>query len=171
VTKLASALLHKWQAQFDAALFSQLDYNAEAAAAAPEGDPAEFQLVAPPPPPPPPPPEAPPQPTRVQPPRRDRAARAKVGLQTCSQKVLVRRLSADLQVSALAPATPELATSSNVPLLSCCVPPAWQEVEEFLGSDFEGISDSDSDAAADEDDDWQPGKRRKAAAKQQTLKY
>jgi hypothetical protein len=77
VARLAGALVDKWRVQGDGQLFSQLEYDAEAAAAAPEGDPEEFKLVAPPPP----APEEPPpeQPTRVQPPRKDRATRVKVG--------------------------------------------------------------------------------------------
>jgi hypothetical protein len=110
VSKLASALLHKWQAQFDAALFSCMEYDTAAAAAAPEGDPSDFKLQAPPPPPPP-PPEAP---TRVQPSRKDRATRFR------------------------------------------------EEADYLDGSDFEGISESESEAPSD-DDDWQPGQRRRAS--------
>jgi hypothetical protein len=76
VARLAGALVDKWRVQGDGQLFSQLEYDAEAAAVAPEGDPEDFKLVAPPPP----APEEPPpeQPTRVQPPRKDRATRVKV---------------------------------------------------------------------------------------------
>lgn len=76
VRRLASALVDKWRASFDAELFAELPYDAAAAAEAPEGDAAEFQVVAPPPPPPPPAAE----PTRVQPPRKERAQRIKVCL-------------------------------------------------------------------------------------------
>jgi hypothetical protein len=44
-------------------------------------------------------------------------------------------------------------------------PPAWlQEEDDFLeGSDFEGISESESEADSEADDDWRPaGSRRKS---------
>jgi len=38
VRRLASALVDKWRASFDAELFAELPYDAAAAADAPEGD-------------------------------------------------------------------------------------------------------------------------------------
>jgi hypothetical protein len=53
-----------------------------------------------------------------------------------------------------------LGPTHHAPLL--VVGPTQEEADYLDGSDFEGISESESEAPSD-DDDWQPGQRRRAS--------
>lgn len=222
MSRLAAALVSKWRQQCcsgEEGQFAALDgYDAEAAAAAPEGDAAgaavqgarrdgcrgagmpatvplqgrwplkagmfqhthttaalspasthaDFKLQAPLPPPPP-PPEAPPQPTRVQPERKDRSQRYKVGGRLAASGAGSAAAEAGTRTRSKAALSPP--TSSRTPVAPTAPAPAphpcLQEEQAYLEGDSEGEDPISSSSSEDEEeaDDWQPpGARRKSGA-------